>query len=313
MKYDQTFVVTLDFNSPVEIISDDKDWLIKKIKSIYEHMNYKGSYIDEIITAIPISDWSIIKGRLDGSINVDVQFTAIIQKYVRGDLVPTAKVISNNSHIIICEYDSKMKIVLNPSQNIDGIRVGQYIPVQLQITQYDQFTPFINTIGTVLTTDKDFIVYKTSGEFPHSMLSKIEMNINNAITERNILDNVLIDKLEHMFWKGDGDICSIGKWTGVVNSIDNMVNIFEIKNQPDFVYIYVPVEINKSSPFVVMSKNPPKDIDRIKEENMSNVISILLTNMLNYLNLANEMAQLFKDNTLYTDHVNIWAIINSLK
>jgi hypothetical protein len=328
------FTVTLNITNPIGFCIDTELHTMLELKRIYLGRCFKGSYINEILEIIRISDCSIISTNISGEGTIDVQFTANVFIFSAGDIV-IAKIVSDaQQSMILGTYSRSDKPVAAVSILNAGVDItkGQMVPIIIRNAQHTPMETQANVVGSILMFTNEPYVHRIRADRPITYDSGFDVIIEEIDKELKIREEHVRDRKKDLWFFElllcgykdtapitDQTIPGTIPWSGP-NSRKNdglpVINFLEIVRKREQleggIYTRSP-SIYKSSPImnhVVDASVLPPEV-HIVENSARNVIMLYLKEMLNYLIATRELIETYNSMEMINTHKKIWSIMRN--
>lgn len=297
----------------------------------------KNSLITKIIGIEKMSECRLNKSLLDGSGQVSVQFRAEAIVYNEGDILTGCKILKiDKGNKIICEYENAY-VNIKGNRNLQSLHVGQKLTIKVNTVSYLKGTTKITINGVPYSYSYIFTVYKTNLNKTQITTENLEI-INDKIKEIEDeiklikdVDQKIYQTINQIYYPFTQVVSSKLKTINILNFRDiNKVieQLHSIKNEKkkeedNEVYLIRHPIIDKSTPDVFVLFNEPTNDNqlfnpkifeyKVIEENCVFVILYFLNDYLNHIRAIKEMSILFKKESDFESHNNIWEIYGRLK
>ncbi len=337
----KTFTTSLLVKKSIEFCANKQMFALEAIREIFEKKCFKGCYIVSIIGINKISNNYVVSGNLTADTEVDVEFTANIIIYGKGEVLTGVK-IEKKEGLIVGLYDkndSNAIVVARPKDGTEVVNVGQTIPIRILQFGYPPFESAISIIGTLFVCDRVNLIFQVNDKIQAKTREEINIlskMINDEYETRSSFDKETADNaryFEELLYSYRGCEKKINKtkvnkscsvdigfvpFPNKVKSI-KCLNIFDIIDNLESYqnkYIYRDLSIIRSSPYISIAETI-SDFDTftspiIIKENINIIICQLLRNIYDFLKSINEMAVLYDDN-LKKENENIFFAMEKMK
>jgi hypothetical protein len=326
--YLKRFATSIDVDNPVSFCVNIDENILAVVKSEFEGICFKGSYITEVVKITQRSSCKIVCTNLDGGCVIDVEFLARIEMYGKWDIITCMK-IEKKENIILgsvaknisdTKQFSHMTICLKPTKETEIFSVGDYIPVRVIQIYYPPMKKEMVIFGILMTCEKTSAIYYVTDKIPENF-SATNSGLINKIKEEMVLRKKIdtkkltfFENLFHSYDQSSSEIKEVDGWIGPEfkkNSCD--LNIFDVLKNESGVSGYWTrnMDIYRSSPYITKLRSPSES-NKIINERAEIVFLSYLKNIYNYLVAIREMTELYTDEAIVT-HEKLWMAIRKTK
>jgi hypothetical protein len=335
MLIQKIFITTLTLLDPNEIIDPDIEKICKKhLERRFVGKNYMSCFvksIDKILRTSP----RIFTRQMDGGCNVDVEFEATCQIFVRGEIIPECYVLDidrfNDATIVaenvaIVAKDSMIKTKSNDSVYVftKDEHKKNPIPVIVQRVNYRANETEISVLGfPFIPIVRRNIVYKITNvakyETHLSHLMSIQKKIKDE--EKKVGKTKSYDFLEKLYYrfKSETLFSREGSQKGFVLKTVDMFEDAKNFKDGDLICITdeLPVSIVKgqfyhSKGTTSSGKHELKDLDVIRVD-LELVAAVILYRYYIELKNINSLCEVYPDIESAKRAKNVWQLYNQLK
>jgi len=332
MKIIQSYETVLNIDARDMYSGDLNAVILNQLKRKYEGKCEKNTLVSSIKDISKRSMCRMAQDRLDGSGNINVQFTADAIVYENGDILTGCEVqrIDRNNRII-CKHDLAV-IIVKANRILQSLKAGQKITIKISNVSYLSGRDKINIYGSPYSYSYHITLYSTilSSDITAEnceLLKKKLIEIENEVKMK--VDQKLINFFNETFYpfqtkfneskkeiKGDFELVDLIALTKQVISPDPK-NLKGIR-----MYICRHPIIEKSTPLAMQIKKEeisgpwfdPKTYDvNICQETIGIVLWNLLNDYLNHIRMIREMTEIYPTEKDLESHRNIWDIYRNLK
>ena len=188
MEFIHEFQYTINIKSPCSYIVNEEENTRKELIESFTKKCYKGYYIVEILDILQISDARHIYSNSEGTFALSVIFTALVRRYVSGDILPMADICIKKQQTIGITDDAILTIVESKNNNV----LQEKMKVPLQVCDkivYNTNNENIWMTGSMLLpiNPSNNIVFKLVGSLPLKNDSRINKYIKLIVEQESEL------------------------------------------------------------------------------------------------------------------------------
>lgn len=242
-----------------------------------------------------------------GTLPIIVEATAVV--FLRGEVITGCHIkhINERAKLITCETDHAF-VMLRGDKAFSSLQVGQYINVQVGLTQY--------TIGM------NKAVINGAAYLPGGAASIYKITDTTLPTQQLMKD--VMGRIEYE----EGEVAQIKSsneksWTifsslvyaySAPQKIESTLNIQrDQEKMRDYKYLTRDVRIEPTTPFVLATNEDPGDLKNVVEVTLQEAIIALLEDYAANLRIVREMISVYSTPELIKAHANLWGIYRSNK
>lgn len=321
----------------VELFTNIDATVMDKLRKRYEGVCYKSSLIMKILEITKRDPPKLAISRLDGSGDVNVQFTAEAIVYQEGDILVGCEVVRvERNNRIICKYANAV-INLRGNRNLQSLKPGQLITVLVEGTHYTINHDKITITALPYAYPSKFTIYFTTLNpknisFEQLQLIKDKLNdIDEEYKKYSQAPTRIVKVLNETYYPYKTPFSAkqkLDKYLGLddIYEIASQLVKSDKKTATTEIGLARHPFIDKSTPHVLtvgteLLANPSSSdllnaetyaITAVKEA-PGTVVLTLLDDYLGYLRMVREAAELYQTEKLWNEHSNIWRIYDSMK
>lgn len=320
--------------SATELYRKIDDIILEKLTNIFQNKCEKNSLIIKILKIIKRSGVYMTKTRLDGSGDVNVQFSAEAIVYNENDILTNCEVTRiEKGNKIICKHPYAIAIIRG-SNILQSLTEKQKIIVLVQNVRYLKNKDKIIVVGVPYTISNKFTIYATIPKISNTediiILNKKIKEIDEEFKLYEKANKKMVKFFNDLFYPYKKTI-SLEQLTHQSSKIKvlDFYNFSQqiIKKDTSISKIYIfrhpIIEKNTTNAFEVNEKDfesgiPGKILDtklfkiEIVEENITSVLLKLLNDYLSFIRMINELTEIYSENEIES-HKNLWDTYNRYK
>lgn len=331
MIFEKEFEVTIIINNTLNFCINKYQNVMIELNNIYKNKCYMSSYILKINKIINMSSCRIINSNSSGNGVIDVKFTADVFTLELWDILVGVEIEQNQS-LIIGKYKNdtgvEINITFKPTNiHANTLSLKQLLPVRIVKAIHKPNYNQIIAAGVLLTCDRKNTIYKVKGELSKSLLPEINSILNNIKEELKLRMNLMKSKSKEILFfesllysykstnstvekiKIDNNIVYENYINKEIKNM-NLLNIFDIVGTDLTGFWSRPLNIYRSSPFLVMTNEESKDYI---ESTPSLLIIEIAKHILNFLVAIREFTEIYNTPELIKKHENIWNMMRQVQ
>jgi len=327
MKIIKTFETSIDIVDIEKLYQPISQILMEELKSKYEGVCFKSSYIIEIKEILHNSEVEISTDHQDCIGKVDVRFSALVEIYTPGNIIPVCKleIKRSNGEFIGSSDDAGIQIVQSENEKIlPAFKVGDRFPIQVRSVTYNIGQSKMTVIGTLPEIKPDkLIIHKIKeplSEYDTKALEKFFNDYINPlhkwIADLNAADKKKFDEFVGVTYPYKTSKTSNIPKTGQIN----FTELKDINSLTDHKQLYLcyPPEISRSKPIAlildtnIMSKNDNEYSMKIYDERLMSVLIDYLTTYYNYISMLKAFTENYPS-PLSERYKALWGLIHLKK
>jgi len=322
------FEISLYINNPVSFCINKRQNVLIELENNYVGKCFQGSYINNIIDIVQISNCRINNVSLENNGIIDVKFYAQIFIVNKWDIIIGAHIVKNQSLLISVYKKDELEIDITfipTTVTANTIMIGQMVPIRTIEAFHKAKTNKIAVAGIILTCDVKSEIYRnTTNEINKTYLPEIQLLLDNikqelVLREELIKDNkeklIFFEKLLYSYKSSSNStkkyksIKDINDYEGLDIDLSNEANnIFDIMHNYKHMsgYWHRPLKLSRSSPFILFTTNKPSSY---KIAPFHVIIIEFAKQILSFLTAVRELVETYNTNELINSHENIWNMM----
>lgn len=350
------FDVTLHVRNPISLCTAMRPNAMLLLRNAYEGKNFKGSHIVRIREISKMSRCKITGSNNSGEGDIDIVFLADVAIIAEWDIIAGVTLMRTEQFIVGSSEVNReaadrsaasVSVSLVPTPEARTLRVGQKIAVRTVQALHDPMQRMISTVGTLLTCDKDAIVFRLKGSLTVEAATGLmpmveaigkELADRAELAERRLVDiiffemllysyasppkavrdsakNTMVETVGYPAWTGPPTYITASDQIAVLNLLDlirkaaggSAAKVDGLWSRPLWIY--------RSSPTVAhtaVSKSArPEGWAKFIEEDTTVAFQTFLGSILNFLYAVRIMVATFNTKAMIDDHLNVWAAMRA--
>ena len=170
----------------VYMAATDPDFIINKLKGIYQGKCLHSSFISEIKKITRHSDMYCSKSRDDGSSDMDIIFEADAITYTNGDIISGCQIKTvESTGQILCRKDHTVAR-LEINRLVQSMGDNALIPVLVKSAYYQIGKAEITVGGEIFTPSSETIIYQLIADTPTADLILMLQQLTAKIDEKRV-------------------------------------------------------------------------------------------------------------------------------